>query len=113
MSTAKTAPAKPIMAATDITRRERVADAVGMEAGELVAPRRDDPRGAMLRMIAAYLLLEGDRLPIAEVARIMGKPESWVRSAKDYIERRTNHYYAFRVRMEKMLAAYDALASSD
>ena len=39
--------------------RTRVAGAVGMAAGELIASRRNDPRAAMLRMVAAYLLRQG------------------------------------------------------
>jgi hypothetical protein len=90
--------------------RERVAGAVGMAVSELVGSNRDDPRAAMLRMIAAYFLLQRDRLPVGDVARIMDRTESWVRESTAYIERRVSHYYAFRVYIEKTMATY-ALAS--
>jgi len=74
--------------------RERVARAVGMEAGELIASRRDDPRAAMTKILAAFLLLRQDQLPVGEIAKIMDKPEQWVRDSTNYIERRIAHYYA-------------------
>jgi cob(I)alamin adenosyltransferase len=91
--------------------RERVAGAVGLGVTELVGSNRNDPRAAMLRMVAAYLLLQGDRLAVGDVARIMDKSEQWVRDSTDYIERRMTGYHAFRIYIEKTIATY-ALASS-
>src|SRR5208282_4509687 len=75
--------------------RGKVADAVGIEVGDLVAQGRDNPRAAMLRMIAAYFLLQQDRLSVGDIARIMDTTESWVRSSTSYIARRVNSYTAF------------------
>ena len=40
--------------------RERSAGAVGIAVSELTASRRDDPRAAMVRMVAAYLPVQGE-----------------------------------------------------
>jgi hypothetical protein len=90
--------------------RERVAGAVGMALDELISSNRADPRANLLQMVAAYLLRDGGGLPVSEIARVMDKDESWVRSATDYIERRVYHYYAFKVHVEQTMATY-ALAS--
>jgi len=86
--------------------RGKVADAVGIEVGDLVAQGRDNPRAAMLRMIAAYFLLQQDRLSVGDIARIMDTTESWVRSSTSYIARRVNSYTAFRIYIEQTIGAY-------
>jgi len=48
-------------------------------------------------MVAAFLLFNSDQLLIADIAEIMNSRETWVREARDYIERRVRHYYAFQV----------------
>jgi len=104
---------KAVAPALDITGyRERAAAAVGMDASELIAPRRDDPRAALLRMIAAYLLLEQEQLSVAAIAKIMEKSESYVRDSTDYISRRAAHYYAFSIYIQRTIAAY-ALANAE
>lgn len=90
--------------------RERVGAAVGMEVSELIAERLNDPRAALVRQVAAFLLLQDTRLSIGEVATILDKNEPWVRTAADYIERRCAHYYAFRIYVEQRAESYTALS---
>jgi hypothetical protein len=90
--------------------RERVADAVGIAGGELSAQGRDDPQLVMSRMVAGYFLCARDRLLVVDIARIMNRNESNVRYAIDYVERRMDRYYAFKVYVEQTMATY-ALAS--
>jgi len=45
----------------------------------------------MQRMVAAFLLFNSDQLLIADIADIMNKRETWVRQARDYIDRRVRH----------------------
>ena len=92
--------------------RERVAGALGVGVSELVSSRRNEPRMLMTQMVAAHLLLQGDRLPIGDIARVMDKSEEWARDSTDYIERRVSRYYAFSVYIEKTMATYLASARS-
>jgi chromosome segregation and condensation protein ScpB len=87
--------------------RARIADAVGMAVGELIAARRNDPRAALLRQVAAYFLAQQDRLEVDEIAKILDAPEQWVRDSIAYIERRKFHYYAFSVYLERVAATYE------
>jgi len=41
----------------------------------------------------------------------MSKSEGWVRDSCDYVERRMNHYYPFKVYIDRTMASY-ALASA-
>ncbi len=92
--------------------RDRVASAVGITADELISSRRNDPRLSMTQMCAAHLLLQGDRLAIGDIARVMDKTEEWARTSTDYIELRVNRYYAFSVYIDKTMATYRASARS-
>ena len=90
--------------------RELIADAVGLEVGELTGVKRDDPKVAILRRIAAYVIAQQDGLPLGDVARILDDSESWVRSSIDDIQRRISKYGPLGLRIEQMAAGY-ALAS--
>ena len=86
--------------------RVRVADAVGLAVSELITSRTNDPRAALLRMVAGYFLQTQDKLSVGEIAKILEAPEQWVRDSINYVERRVAHYYAFRVYIEKAMDAY-------
>ena len=86
--------------------RDMIASAVRIGMDELTTTKRDDPRGAMLRMVAAYVLLRQDKLSLDSIAQIMGENESWARSSTDYVARRIGHYYAFKLYVDGMLETY-------
>jgi hypothetical protein len=86
--------------------RDMIAPVVGIGVDELTTTRRDDPRSAMLRMVAAYVLLRQDKLSLDSIAQIMGENESWARSSTDYVARRIGHYYAFKLYVDGMLETY-------
>jgi hypothetical protein len=93
--------------------RELVAAAVGLDGVELIATRheRETPNrnAPMLRQIATYLLFSRDRLSIGDIAQIMDQTESWVRSSKDYVERRIGNYAAFKFKVDWMMDKYPGL----
>ncbi len=91
--------------------RARAAGAVGLVASELTGDNRDDRRVLMQRMVAAYFLYMQDQMLIPDIARVMARSDRWVRESRDYIERRIDHYYAFKVYIDREMATY-ALASS-
>lgn len=92
--------------------RDMISAAVRVDVGELTATRRDDPRGAMLRMVAAYVLLHQDKLPLDSIAQIMGENESWARNSTDYVARRIAHYKAFKLYVDGMLMTYERVCTA-
>jgi hypothetical protein len=91
--------------------RKRIAGVVGLRVEELVAIENGSDT-EMMQRVAVWLLLSKDGLPIGQVAGVMGKDEQWVRSAKDYVERRVKRDDGLKAYVEKTTAAH-ALAISD
>lgn len=90
--------------------RESVAEAVGLTVAELISEEKKNPRTVLLRMVAAHLLLNKERLQ-EDVAAALNRSESAVRYFETVIQQRMKNYYAFRMYVEMTEASF-ALASA-
>ena len=100
--------------------RDRIASLVdemtairGSLFDKVMVTGRDDPRVAMLRMVAAHILLNQDKLSLDEIAQVLGETESWVCNSTHYVERRIGNYYAFKLYVDRMIETYARVCSTE
>ncbi len=93
--------------------RDRIASLVdemtvirGSLFDRVTVTRRDDPWVAMLRMVAAHILLNQDKLSLDEIAQVLGETESWVCNSTHYVARRIGNHYPFKLYVDRMIETY-------